>query len=284
MNSALKLACLMSEPSLLASINATKSALFHSTPVLDRKSRTHWDSGGGSFRYSSKRSSNYSKRHKRMHAKHALLRNVNVYAECLFQSWKDGDGFADPYSNKDASWFGRQHSTEGAKRKGFCSQEPRREIYENRGKSGFRFCYGDDEEVETIIRSAFGGGRFSYWSFINDDYYEWRDSSSSTGNHRKSWKWRNEREYESYDYDSHEEYQESKLELTSERLVLGMSASGPLKLEDIKSAYRACALKWHPDRHQGSSKAVAEEKFKLCSAAYQSLCDKLEDSDGAAYC
>ncbi|KAG5243804.1 DnaJ subfamily member [Salix suchowensis] len=40
----------------------------------------------------------------------------------------------------------------------------------------------------------------------------------------------------------------------------------------------ACALKWHPDRHRGSSKAIAKEKFKLCSincAAYQSICGKL---------
>ncbi|RZC20683.1 hypothetical protein D0Y65_007166 [Glycine soja] len=61
----------------------------------------------------------------------------------------------------------------------------------------------------------------------------------------------------------------------SDRLALGLSVSGPLKLEDVKNAYRPCALKWHPDRHQGSSKAVAEEKFELCSAAYQSLCDSL---------
>uniref|UniRef100_A0A803QP12 J domain-containing protein n=1 Tax=Cannabis sativa TaxID=3483 RepID=A0A803QP12_CANSA len=64
-------------------------------------------------------------------------------------------------------------------------------------------------------------------------------------------------------------------DLSSHRLALGLSVSGPLKLEEVKNAYRACALKWHPDRHLGSSKAVAEEKFKLCSAAYQSLCDKL---------
>ncbi|CAN6218771.1 unnamed protein product, partial [Urochloa humidicola] len=59
------------------------------------------------------------------------------------------------------------------------------------------------------------------------------------------------------------------------RQALGLSTSGPLKLEDVKSAYRACALRWHPDRHNGSSKATAEEKFKHCSAAYQTLCDSL---------
>lgn len=63
--------------------------------------------------------------------------------------------------------------------------------------------------------------------------------------------------------------------LTKDRITLGLSGSGPLSLEDVKNAYRVCALKWHPDRHEGSSKAIAEEKFKVCSAAYRSLCDKL---------
>ncbi|VFQ74085.1 unnamed protein product [Cuscuta campestris] len=64
-------------------------------------------------------------------------------------------------------------------------------------------------------------------------------------------------------------------DLRSQRLALGLNASGPLNLEDVKNAYRSCALKWHPDRHQGPSKVVAEEKFKACSSAYQSLCNNI---------
>ncbi|XP_035816533.1 uncharacterized protein [Zea mays] len=64
-------------------------------------------------------------------------------------------------------------------------------------------------------------------------------------------------------------------EVSLARQALGLSTSGPLKLEDVKSAYRACALRWHPDRHNGSSKSTAEEKFKHCSAAYKTLCDSL---------
>uniref|UniRef100_A0A453DJH8 J domain-containing protein n=1 Tax=Aegilops tauschii subsp. strangulata TaxID=200361 RepID=A0A453DJH8_AEGTS len=41
-------------------------------------------------------------------------------------------------------------------------------------------------------------------------------------------------------------------------------------------SFRASALRWHPDKHPGSSQAVAEEKFKLCVNAYNSLCTVLK--------
>jgi len=52
--------------------------------------------------------------------------------------------------------------------------------------------------------------------------------------------------------------------------ILGVSrdASG----DQIKSAYRKAALKWHPDRNP-EKKAVAEENFRLASEAYSVLSD-----------
>ena len=41
--------------------------------------------------------------------------------------------------------------------------------------------------------------------------------------------------------------------------------------EEIKSAYRKAALKYHPDRNPGSEEAVA--KFKLCAEAFEVLSD-----------
>ncbi|RWR98124.1 DnaJ domain-containing protein [Cinnamomum micranthum f. kanehirae] len=62
-----------------------RAALFHSTPVSDRKRRTHWDSGVGSFRDSSKRHNSYAKKVRKMGAKQTLLRNINAYADHLFE-------------------------------------------------------------------------------------------------------------------------------------------------------------------------------------------------------
>ncbi|PIA48632.1 hypothetical protein AQUCO_01400901v1 [Aquilegia coerulea] len=215
-----------------------KTAFFHSTPVLDRRRRNHWDSGGGPSRGSSK-------------------------------SWQGDDDFDDSSSNKGTSWFKGQDWGKQKKKTNSSPQGPQWGNF--RGRGGFSFC--DDDDVEVIFRSAFGGERCTYWSFIDDDSFRWRSSNYSNSRNR-SWKskYRDEDEYDTY-----EEYNDdSQSDSTSDRLALGLSASGPLKLEDVKNAYRTCALKWHPDRHQGSSKADAEEKFKHCSAAYQSLCDKME--------
>jgi molecular chaperone DnaJ len=51
--------------------------------------------------------------------------------------------------------------------------------------------------------------------------------------------------------------------------VLGVSRSA--SDQELKSAYRKLALKFHPDRNPGDH--AAEEKFKEASEAYQVLCD-----------
>jgi molecular chaperone DnaJ len=51
--------------------------------------------------------------------------------------------------------------------------------------------------------------------------------------------------------------------------VLGVSRDA--SEQELKSAYRKMALKYHPDRNPGDH--AAEEKFKQASEAYQVLCD-----------
>ncbi|XP_048321071.1 uncharacterized protein LOC107409711 [Ziziphus jujuba] len=252
MNIAMKAAWISSKPNNSIYV---KAALFHSTPVLDRRRRNYWDA----------RNNYYSKRFRKLHAKQSLLRSVSDYADFMFQSWKDEYDEDDPSSSRGTSWFRKQYSAKGSRRERAGSQGSR---YWTR--RGFQVCEDDDVDMETIFRSAFGGNRFYYWSFINEENPQWRSSSNYNG---RSWNWRRRIDEE---YESSSEYDSSESSDTrSDRMALGLNASGPLTLEDVKNAYRTCALKWHPDRHHGSSKTVAEEKFKLCSAAYQSLCDKL---------
>ncbi len=52
--------------------------------------------------------------------------------------------------------------------------------------------------------------------------------------------------------------------------VLGVNKSA--SPEDLKSAYRKLAVKYHPDKNPGDTKA--EEKFKEASEAYGILSDK----------
>lgn len=53
--------------------------------------------------------------------------------------------------------------------------------------------------------------------------------------------------------------------------VLGVERSA--SSEQIKRAYRSMAMKYHPDRNQGDSKAEAEVHFKQCAEAYEVLSD-----------
>ena len=57
--------------------------------------------------------------------------------------------------------------------------------------------------------------------------------------------------------------------------VLGVNKSA--SSEDIKSAYRKLAVKYHPDKNPGDTKA--EEKFKEASEAYGILSDKKKKQD-----
>ena len=102
------------------------------------------------------------------------------------------------------------------------------------GSGGFQFCE-DDIEVETILRSAFGGCRTFYWStFLNEENPQWQSSYGYSKNYnRSSWNWRGRMD-EEYGHSTDSDSSES--DLASHREALGLSVSGPLKLEEVKHA------------------------------------------------
>ncbi|XP_060208448.1 uncharacterized protein LOC132635867 isoform X3 [Lycium barbarum] len=217
-----------------------RASLFHSSPILERRRRTHWDSGKSAYKGSSTKSNFYSRRYRKLNSRQALFASVNGFAEQFFQGWQPDCDEYDPSSSRDSSWFRRDFRASGNKGGRSRSKGQRQQ-------RGFQFFEDEDIEIETFFRSAFGGNKYYYWSFINEEP-QWRNSSSYSNRHR--WNWR----HRYSDYDESTDSDNSGSDLCSERLTLGLNASGPLNLEDVKNAYRVCALKWHPDRHQGSSK------------------------------
>ncbi|CAF1871252.1 unnamed protein product [Brassica napus] len=239
-----------------------KAAFFHSTPVLERKRGTSWDS----------KSNFHRKRFRRMREKQELLRNVNAFASNMFTSWHDEFDYKEPPSSqKRTSWFKKQYA-----------KEPKGKWNGKHGPRNFDFCEVDEDfDIDYIFPGGPRGFSFSF-TFEDDEPPRWhhRDHSSSRSSRSK-----HHRIYEEDEDDyttsteSSDSESESEPNQASHRQALGLSPSGPLNLKDVKHAYRVCALKWHPDRHQGSTKEAAEAKFKLCSVAYQSLCEKLGKSN-----
>ncbi|KAJ1494410.1 dnaJ-like protein subfamily B member 6-A-like protein, partial [Baffinella frigidus] len=54
--------------------------------------------------------------------------------------------------------------------------------------------------------------------------------------------------------------------------LLGLDQGEAATPEQIRSAYKKSALKWHPDRNL-DKKELAEKKFKEISEAYETLSD-----------
>lgn len=92
---------------------------------------------------------------------------------------------------------------------------------------GFEFCTSDDDdEPETVFRNAFRGNQHTYyWSFESDDFPR-RNSRRSHSESSGHW---------SYETDDEGEIS-TQTEVSVARKALGLSTSGPLKLEDVKSA------------------------------------------------
>ncbi|CAB4313700.1 unnamed protein product [Prunus armeniaca] len=135
------------------------------------------------------------------------------------------------------------------------------------------FSEDDDNNPESIFRATFGKKWYT-WSFDSCRDSSFKDSESGfEWSEQSSWKDRSKRWENSSDVESDDEL--CTIGSYSDRTILGLPPTGPLKAEDVKKAFHLSALKWHPDKHEGPSQAMAAEKFKLCVNAYKSLCNAL---------
>ncbi|XP_052196626.1 uncharacterized protein LOC127803983 [Diospyros lotus] len=136
-----------------------------------------------------------------------------------------------------------------------------------------------DEHPDPIFQAKFGTRCYT-WSFKSWEQqsysqnstngFEWREHSHWQNGRDKNWQ--NESDIETDDESS------NFAGSSSDRRILDLPLQGPLNIDDVKNAFRISALKWHPDKHQGPSQAMAEEKFKLCVDAYRSLCSALSST------
>ncbi|GMJ03971.1 DNA J protein C72 [Hibiscus trionum] len=251
-----------------AAAAAAAVASFHSTPVSCEK----WKSKSNFDERSKQQTKNhirYTVHQKRADTKTALkhlLHNSgcsNVSFQDEVPTWKfagtkgwDSDGS----DKKRRSRFSGRHAQKSNHKK--VKRKLKRESFPE-----------EFDQPERIFQAKFGDKWYTWssggdYSFKNPESgFEWRERSGWTNQRTRQWEGASDAESEedeSYDVGS-----------CSEREILGLPRTGPLKIEDVKNAFRVSALKWHPDKHQGPSQEMAEEKFKQCVDAYKSLCHAL---------
>ncbi|XP_065636762.1 uncharacterized protein LOC112039129 [Quercus suber] len=179
-------------------------------------------------------------------------------------------------TNSFAKQEGQSYCSSKKVRSKFSSHDAEK-IHHHKLKRRLRrktFSEDFDNDPEPIFKATFGN-RWYTWSFNSwhessfrnsTSGFEWREQSSWKNSRTKRWESQSETELDDYSW---------SVGSRSDRTILGLPPTGPLKIEDVKNAFRLSALKWHPDKHQGPSQAMAEEKFKVCSNAYRSLCTAL---------
>ncbi|KAK9134462.1 hypothetical protein Syun_013792 [Stephania yunnanensis] len=238
---------------------------FHSTPACSAKWKAKWDSDIGRWQQPSKSYVRYATRQKRADAKKAL--KDLLYASGSYKpTFQDQDSIwgADPISGCSEDKADKQSQSKRYSGKASAS----------RSSGGKRHYNGGNQ----VVFHATFGSRCYTWSFRSREDsnfrhsssgFEWRDQSNWTNNRGRTWNTTSETDEDEKSY---------AVGSRSDRALLGLPTSGPLKIEDVKSAFRSSAMKWHPDKHQGPSQANAEERFKQCVNAYKSLCSALSSS------
>ncbi|XAR62319.1 hypothetical protein NMG60_11017039 [Bertholletia excelsa] len=256
---------------------STHLASFHSTPISSEKwnnRRNPVSFDGKQSQKSSKNYIRYETRLKRADAKRALnhLFVNGGFSKTTFQNIKETTSWSAESVDHTGGSNKKNRSKSSTHRASKSHHKKMRRKFKRES-----FSYDSDEHPDTIFQATFGN-RWYTWSFKSwkESYFqnstnefEWRDNANWTNSRDR--KWCNESDIESDD-------ESCDVGSSSDRIILGLPTKGPLKIEDVKNAFRLSALKWHPDKHQGPSQAVAGEKFKHCVNAYKSLCAALSSA------
>ncbi|MQM16115.1 hypothetical protein Taro_049068 [Colocasia esculenta] len=282
--------------------NHQLTSLFHFENETDMRQVLLQDEGRD--RQPSKTYVRYAVRQKRADAKRALRDLLN--GTCSNPHFQDEDiswhaeGKGGLNEEDDSDDFDGQPETKnyGKSKPHHPSGKHKHNRSKRKKKNRGFYSNDDDMHSDTVFQATFGNRCYT-WSFRpwNDVHlknsaagFEWRDGSNQSKNGRV-WgssesdddsRWANntrtwERESD-FDDDSDDHGNDNNVKTIgsySHRVTLGLPPAGPLKIDDVKTAFRTSALKWHPDKHQGPSQAVAEEKFKRCLDAYKYLCNSL---------
>uniref|UniRef100_A0A2P2JFD2 Uncharacterized protein MANES_12G148500 n=1 Tax=Rhizophora mucronata TaxID=61149 RepID=A0A2P2JFD2_RHIMU len=238
-------------------------ASIHSTPSAFEKWKSKWSADVKGNQQPSKSHIRYAIRQKRADAKRAL-RNL------IFNS---GSSRASFQAEDQARTYHAEHQHNAYKKRQSkaSAQGPRKSNHKKKCEFRRENFSEDYDKPETIFQATFGNKWYT-WSFDESSFrrsksgFEWREHAS----------WRTHGTAESNTSTETESDNDScSVGSYFDRTILGLPPTGPLTIEDVKKAFRTSALKWHPDKHQGPSQAVAEEKFKVCVNAYKSLCTAL---------
>ncbi|KAL6651729.1 hypothetical protein ACP70R_010654 [Stipagrostis hirtigluma subsp. patula] len=237
----------LADPARLAAASS-----FHSTPASLAKWKTKWDcpKSEKGQRKASRNYERYVVRQKRAEGKKAL-KDYLLYGKSS-PHLQDGStgSFANSHEIPRFKTFRKGHYTH-------FSSKSRQGVHNHRKskKDKARFCnfFHEDHYMhpDDIFEAIFGAQHGFTWSHRSWEGFRFRDKSFR-------FTWTGESHKERVPSDSEDESEDDTRETTSvgshtHRVVLGLPPCGPLTLDDVKTAFRASALRWHPDRHPGSS-------------------------------
>lgn len=266
-----------SAPKLIPeAVISSHAASFHSTPFACQKWKSKWKSdvkatqqppSKDHIRFTTSQKNSDRKKAFNSFLFHGGISNTSSKAEDPIKNGRFKDWNADGTDKKQRPKVFIKHAGNG---KSHYKKMKRR----NKRSFSDEDTYSDPA---TVFRATFGEKQYT-WSFAGDHFsgdsasgFERTTESEWTNRRNRGWAISSDSESEC----DEEDYSNALRETHSDRTILGLPPSGPLKIEDVKNAFRLSALKWHPDKHQGPSQEMAEEKFKLCVTAYKSLCAAL---------